>query len=92
MGGGLYLIGAESDTMKEGRMKLIKDTASAWDTYLVEGYPFGIEKIDRGAWYAFQLWGSRRIYLDTKGVGKDKAIKLMNEKLEDYKSRIVVAL
>jgi len=73
-------------------MKLIKDTASAWDTYLVEGYPFGVEKIDRGAWYAFQLWGGRRIYLDTKGVGKDKAIELMAHKLEDYKSRIVVAL
>ena len=70
-------------------MKLIKDKTSAWDTYMVEGYPFGIEKIDRGAWYAFRLWGKDRIYLDTKGVGKDKAIALLAPALEDYKSRII---
>jgi hypothetical protein len=73
-------------------MKLIKDTTSAWDTYMVEGYPFGIERIDRGAWYAFHLWGRDRIYLDTVGVGKAKAIALLEEKLESYKSRIVVGL
>ena len=73
-------------------MKLIKDTASVWETYMVEGYPFGVEKIDRGAWYAFELWGKNRIYLDTKGVGKDKALALLADKLEDYKSRIVVGL
>jgi hypothetical protein len=73
-------------------MKLVKDTASVWETHLVQGYPFGIEKIDRGQWYPFQLWGRERIYLDTKGVGRDKAIALLASKIEDYKSRIVVGL
>jgi hypothetical protein len=71
------------------KMKLIKDETSAWETHLVEGYPFGIEKIDRGAWYPFQLWGKRRIYLDTKGMSKEKATAILKERLEDYKSRIV---
>lgn len=71
-------------------MKLIKDKASVWETYLVEGYPFGLEKIDRGAWFPFQLWGGKRIYLDTKGTGKDKAKALLVERVEDYKSRIIM--
>ena len=70
-------------------MKLIKDETSAWETHLVEGYPFGIEKIDRGAWYPFQLWGKRRIYLETKGMGKEKAVAILKVRLEDYKSRII---
>lgn len=73
-------------------MKLIKDEASVWETHLVEGYPFGIEKIDRGAWYPFQLWGKQRIYLDTKGTGKEKAMAVLRIRLEDYKSRIVVGI
>ena len=70
-------------------MKLIKDEASVWETHYVEGYPFGIEKIDRGAWYPFQLWGKRRIYLETKGMGKEKAVAILKVRLEDYKSRII---
>jgi hypothetical protein len=73
-------------------MKLIKDEASAWETHFVEGYPFGIEKIDRGAWYPFQLWGKRRIYLETKGMGKEKATAILKEKVEDYKARIIVGV
>lgn len=73
-------------------MKLIKDETSVWETYLVEGYPFGIEKIDRGAWYPFQLWGGRRIYLETQGTGKERAKAFLAGKVEDYKSRIIVAV
>ena len=73
-------------------MKLIKDEASAWETHLVQGYPFGIEKIDRGAWYPFQLWGRERIYLDTQGMSKARAVALLEKRLEDYKSRIVEAV
>jgi hypothetical protein len=58
---------------------------------MVEGYPFGIEKIDRGAWYAFHLWGRDRIYLMTEGEGKEKAKAILEKKLEDYKARIIVA-
>jgi len=73
-------------------MKLIKDETSAWETHLVEGYPFGIEKIDRGQWYAFQLWDRRRIYLMTEGAGKEKATAILKERLEDYKARIIVGV
>ena len=71
-------------------MKLIKDNASAWETYMVEGYPLGIEKIDRGAWYAFRLFGRNRIYLMTEGVGKERAKALLAHELKEYKSRIIV--
>jgi hypothetical protein len=73
-------------------MRLIKDEASVWETYLVEGYPFGLEKIDRGAWYPFQLWGKRRIYLETKGMSKEKAAAILKVRLEDYKSKIIVGV
>jgi len=72
-------------------MRYIKDSNSVWETYMVEGYPFGIEKIDRGAWYAFHLWGRDRIYLMTEGEGKEKAKAILEKKLEDYKARIIVA-
>jgi hypothetical protein len=73
-------------------MKLIKDSASAWDTYLVDGYPFGIEKIDRGAWFAFKMFGKNRIYLETNGMGRKRAEALLAVALEDYKSRIITAV
>jgi len=72
-------------------MKYIKDSNSVWETYMVEGYPFGIEKLDRGAWYAFHLWGRDRIYLMTKGEGKERAKAILEERLNDYKTRIIVA-
>jgi len=73
-------------------MKLIKDETSACETHYVDGYPFGIEKIDRGAWYPFQLWGNRRIYLETKGMGKEKATAILKDAVEDYKARIIVGV
>ena len=73
-------------------MKLIKDSASAWDTYLVDGYPFGIEKIDRGAWFAFKMFGKNRIYLEANGMGRKRAEALLAVALEDYKSRIITAV
>jgi hypothetical protein len=72
-------------------MKYVRDTDSVWETHLVEGYPFGIERIDRGAWYAFQLWGKNRIYLMTKGEGKEKAKSILEQRLSDYKARMIVA-
>ena len=71
-------------------MRLVKDSASVWETYMVEGYPLGIEKIDRGAWYAFRLFGQNRIYFMTEGVGKERAKALLAQELEEYKSRIIV--
>ncbi len=72
-------------------MKYVRDINSVWETHLVEGYPFGIERIDRGAWYAFQLGGKDRIYLMTKGEGKERAKAVLEERLSDYKARIILA-
>lgn len=78
-------------------MKLIKDTASAWETYRVEEFPlWGIEKIDRGAWYIFRQWGGERIYLRQegdlgRGLAKDKAIALLREEIEKYRANIIVS-
>lgn len=79
-------------------MKLIKDTASAWETYRVEEFPlWGIEKIDRGAWYIFRQWGGERIYLYQRdkafgrGIGKERAIALLREEIEKYRANIIVS-
>ena len=48
-------------------MKLIKDTASVWETHMIEGYPFGIEKIAPRDYVVFRLWGNRRLYLRDSG-------------------------
>lgn len=79
-------------------MKLIKDTASAWETYRVEEFPlWGIEKVDRGAWYVFRQWGGERIYLRqreseyARGVAKDKAVALLGEEIERHRANIIVS-
>lgn len=79
-------------------MKLIKDTASAWETYRVEEFPlWGIEKIDRGAWYIFRQWGGERIYLYQRdktfgrGIGKERAIALLREEIERHRANIIVS-
>jgi hypothetical protein len=78
-------------------MKLIKDENSAWETYRVADFPlWGIEKIDRGAWYLFREWGGERIYLYQRdkafgrGISKSKAIALLTKEMEEHKSKIIV--
>lgn len=79
-------------------MKLIKDKASAWETYRVADFPlWGIERLDRGAWYIFRQWGGERIYLYQRdrafgrGISKAKAISLLAQEIEDHKSKIIVS-
>jgi hypothetical protein len=75
-------------------MKLIKDNTSAWDTYMTEGYPFGIEKIDSRDWVTFWLVGSRRVY-HNQGKGftsKAQAIAYLTGKVENYKANIIEAV
>ena len=79
-------------------MKLIKDKASAWETYRVEEFPlWGIEKVDRGAWYIFHQWGGERIYLYQRdkafgrGIAKERAIALLREEIEKHKANIIVS-
>ena len=80
-------------------MKLVKDNQSAWETYRVEEFPnWGIEKIDRGAWYVFHQWGSQRVYMYAagaiygRGIGKEKAIRFLKKKIEDNRGRIIEAV
>jgi hypothetical protein len=80
-------------------MKLIKDEKSAWETYRVADFPqWGIEKIDRGAWYIFREWGKERIYLYQRdkafgrGIGRARAIELLAQEIEDHKSKIIVSV
>lgn len=74
-------------------MKLIKDPASVWDTDMVEGVPFGIEKIAPRDYVAFQLWGNRRIYLNNSEgfTSKAKAIGYLESRIAKYKESIVVS-
>jgi len=74
-------------------MKLVQDTASVWDTYMIEGYPFGIEKIDARDWVVFRLFGSRRIYLRDAGfTSKAQAHDYLVPIVEKYRSSIITAV
>jgi hypothetical protein len=74
-------------------MKLIKDTASAWETQMIEGYPFGIEKIGPRDYVVFRLWGSRRVYLrDTGFISLNQAHDYLVPMCEKYASSIITAI
>jgi len=74
-------------------MKLIKDTASVWETHLVEGYPFGIEKIAPRDYVIFRLWGGRRVYIRDEGfLSKAQALAYLTPMIEKYEASIVVAV
>lgn len=74
-------------------MKLIKDTASAWETHMVDGYPFGIEKIDSRDYVIFRLWGNRRVYLRDEGfTSRAQAAAYLERDVENYRNSIVTAV
>ena len=77
-------------------MKLIKDEASVWETHLIEGYPFGIEKIDHRDYVVFRLWGNRRIYLRASEMPPFDSIKQAHDYLvpviEKYEGSIIKGL
>ena len=74
-------------------MKLVKDTASAWETYLVEGYPFGIEKIAPRDYVVFRLWGRQRVYMrDTGFTSKTQALDYLAPIVKNYEASIITAI
>ena len=74
-------------------MKLIKDSASVWETHLVEGYPFGIEKIAPRDYVVFRLWGRNRVYLrDTGFISKAQAVSYLEPMVEKYEASIITAI
>ena len=77
-------------------MELIKDEASVWDTHMVKGYPFGIERIAPRDYVVFRLWGKTRIYLRDSGELPFDSIKQAHDYLAPvvakYDSSIIKAL
>lgn len=74
-------------------MRLIKDTASIWETHLVEGYPFGIEKISPRDYVIFRLWGARRVYIRDEGfTSKAQALAYLTPMVEKYENSIITAV
>ena len=74
-------------------MKLIKDSESAWETYMIEGYPFGIEKIATRDYVVFRLWGARRVYLRDEGfTSKAQALAYLSPIVDQYESSIIRAI
>jgi hypothetical protein len=62
----------------------------------LEGTPFGVEKIDRGAYVPFRLWGiyNARIYVTKEGkpllfTSKDEAMRYTEEKAKQYLSTVI---
>jgi hypothetical protein len=74
-------------------MKLIKHHESVWETHLIEGYPFGIEKIDARDYVVFRIWGGRRIYLRDEGfTSKAQALAYLEPIVQKYQSSIITAV
>lgn len=77
-------------------LKLITLTDSAWDSWKIEGFPFGIEKIAPRDYVVFRLWGSARVYMSvTKDKGftsRGMALLYLEEKVKQYKENIVVGV
>jgi hypothetical protein len=74
-------------------MKLIKHHESVWETHLIEGYPFGIEKIDARDYVVFRIWGGRRIYLRDEGfTSKAQALSYLTPIVQKYQGSIITAV
>jgi hypothetical protein len=74
-------------------MKLIKHHESVWETHLIEGYPFGIEKIDARDFVVFRMWGGRRVYLRDEGfTSKAQALAYLEPIIQKYQSSIITAV
>ena len=73
-------------------MKLIKDNASAWETYMVEGYPFGIEKIAPRDYVVFRLWGANRAYGAAGFTSIKQASDYLTPVVKKYEASIITAL
>ena len=80
---------------RERERKLILLEGSAWDSWQLEGTPFGIEKIGPRDYVVFRLWGRERVYLSVtrdKGFTSREFSQLyLEEKAREYEKSIVVA-
>ena len=67
----------------------------AWESWQLEGTPFGIERIAPRDYAVFRLWGREKVYLSvTKEKGftsRDLSLLYLEEKAREYEESIVVA-
>ena len=65
-------------------------------THMIEGYPFGIERIAPCNYVVFRLWGNRRIYLRASEMLPFDSIKQAHNYLvpviEKYEGSIIKGL
>ena len=75
-------------------LKLIEIYDSAWQSWQIDGVPFGIEKIAPRDYVIFRIWGnSKRLYLrDTGFTSRDMALLYLENMVEKYRSSIITAL
>lgn len=72
------------------------DTTSLY-IWNVEGAPFGVEKIDRGAYAPFRLWNKNRTYVTKAGKpllfsSKREAIEYVEKAAKEYLCKVVEAV
>lgn len=85
-------------------MKLVIDNRSrGWEAHLIKGTPIGIEKLDRGCWLVYRVWGGERAYIshEVTRYGKKErdtrffpsrasALEYASQEAERYRANIVV--
>lgn len=79
---------------RERERKLIP-LDGAWESWQLEGTPFGIERIAPRYYVVFRLWGRERVYLSvTKEKGftsRDFSQLYLEEKAREYEKSIITA-
>lgn len=80
---------------RERERKLIPIEGSVWESWQLEGTPFGIEKIAPYDYVVFRMWGRERVYMSiTKDKGftsREFSYLYLLEKAREYEESIVVA-
>jgi hypothetical protein len=77
----------------KSNLKLIEIYDSAWQSWQIDGVPFGIEKIAPRDYVIFRIWGGKRLYLrDTGFTSRDMALLYLENMVEKYRSSIITAL
>lgn len=80
---------------RERERKLILLEGSAWDSWQLEGTPFGIEKIGPRDYVVFRMWGRERVYLSVtrdKGfTSREFSYLYLLEKAREYEKSIITA-
>jgi len=74
-------------------LKLVEVYDSAWQSWQIDGAPFGIEKIAPRDYVIFRLWGKKRIYIREDGfTSRDMALFYLEEMVRKYRASIITAI